>query len=249
MSSLLSTITLFAVVYFLSADLKSEVQESQTFKKISPTDALTDERLFDLISIGISKVDKQQLRADLLSIQPQVNELDNQAQAFYWYNVAISARLAGLSSYEVITPIQTALSFNKMLSPHQQFKMLVKAIHLCRDYQQYELLITYIEQLRQLTLNELDPATQRLPEEYENLKARAYFQTGQLEEAELLLEQLISQAESHNSPQNINWYSLLSQIHRVNKEDVKRFAILQKQMIFFPSKKLEEEIVALQRKD
>ncbi|MDP5029417.1 hypothetical protein, partial [Paraglaciecola sp.] len=116
-------------------------------------------------------------------------------------------------------------------------------------YQQYELLKTYIEQLRQLTLIELDPVTQRLPEEYENLKARAYFQTGQLEEAELLLEQLISQAESHNSPQNINWYSLLSQIHHVNKDDVKRFAILQKQMIFFPSKKLEEEIVALQSKD
>ncbi|WP_340678599.1 hypothetical protein, partial [Paraglaciecola sp.] len=77
------------------------------------------------------------------------------------------------------------MSFTFYVNTQQHFKILIKAIDLATDYQQYYRLISYIEQLRELTTNELNPLSLRLPEQYENLNARAYYETGQLAEAEL----------------------------------------------------------------
>ncbi|MEP7703714.1 hypothetical protein [Paraglaciecola sp. 25GB23A] len=145
-------------------------------------------------------------------------------------------------NFKIIT-----LSFSPDINYYQHFKILVKTIDLLNVYRYFLDLIVYIEQLRELTKNELDSLTLRLPQRYENLKARAYYQTGQLPEAERYLGQLIDEAEQNNKQQNVNWYILLGHIHHINKNKEQEIVILLKQFELFPSIKLEKELVYLQK--
>jgi tetratricopeptide (TPR) repeat protein len=240
MSRLLITFLLFFISLFSSNELKSEVQDhnlAEEHNKVTTLDLL-DEGLFDLVQSGLTIIDFTPVRLQLLAIQPDIDAYSKQQQAFYWYNLAISARHLTLPSDEVIPHIKRALSFTADLDSQQYFKILVKTIDLLSDYQLYEELIVYIEQLRELTTNQLDPLTQRLPQRYENLNARAYYQTGQLDEAELYLNQLIDEAEKSNSQQNVSWYILLGHINYMKKNKEQEIAILRKQFMLFPSAKV-----------
>jgi tetratricopeptide (TPR) repeat protein len=249
MSRLLITLLFFFISLFISNELKSEVQGlrlAKEYNKLTTLDLL-DEGLFDLVQSGLTTIDFTKVRQQLLAIQSDIYIYSKQQQAFYWYNLAISNRHLNLPSDKVILHIERALSFSPDIDSQQYFKILIKAIDLLTDYQQYEQLIVQLEQLRELTKSELNPLTQRLLQRYENLKARAYYQTGQLPEAELYLNQLIDEAEKSNSRQNVNWYVLLGHIHQMNKNKEQEIAILRKQFEFFPSVKLEKELVYLQR--
>lgn len=222
-------------------------KETQTTAEYQANEvlALLDESLFDLVSSGISRVDFANVHTELLALQPRLLSYSTQQQAFYWQNLAICSRQLILPSDQVLPHIQQALSFAPKLKQQQHFKILDKAIELAMTYQHYELLLNYIEQLRQLSKDQLDPVTLRLPEEYENLRARALYQTGQLVEAELSLTLLIDEAEQKSSPQNVNWYSLLSSIHQTNKESDKQISVLRKQLELFPSLNREQYLAYL----
>lgn len=249
MSRLLITFLLFFISLFTSNELKSEVQgyiAANEHHKLTTLD-LFDEGLFDLVESGLTTFDFVKVRQQLLAIQSDIDIYSKQQQAFYWYNLAISNRHLNLPSDKVIPHIERALSFSPNIDSQQYFKILIKAIDLLTDYQHYEKLIVRLEQLRELTKAELDPLTLRLPQRYENLKARAYYQTGQLPEAERYLNQLIVEAEENNRQQNVNWYILLSHIHHINKNKEQEIALLRKQFELFPSVKLEKELVYLQK--
>jgi tetratricopeptide (TPR) repeat protein len=232
----------------MSNELKSEVVEHRPAeeKNLAHTLDLLDEGLFDLMQSGLTTFDFAKVRQQLLAMQSDIDVYSKQQQAFYWYNLAISNRHLILPSDKVIPHIERALSFSPDISHQQYFKILIKAIDLLTDYQQYEQLIIQIEQLRVLTKNELNPLNQRLPQRYENLKARAYYQTGRIQEAELYLSQLIDSAEEHNSQQNVNWFILLAHIHHMNNNKEQEIVILRKQFALFPSIKLEKELVYCQ---
>lgn len=208
---------------------------------------LLDGGLFDLVQSGLTTIDFTKVRQQLLAIQSDIDVYSKQQQAFYWYNLALSNRHLNVPSDKVIPHIERALSFSPDIDSQQYFKILIKAIDLLTDYQQYEQLIVQLETLRELTKNELDSLTLRLPQRYENLKARAYYQTGQLPEAEHYLSQLIDEAEQNNRQQNVNWYILLGHIHHINKNKEQEIVILRKQFELFPSIKLEKELVYLQK--
>lgn len=229
---LLSSISLF------SGETESQVAETSSIDESqhSVPLRLVDERLFELVSSGLANVNIKQVRAELIAIQANVEQLNKAQQAFYWFNLAVSSRLMTLASNEVIPHIQKALRFISDISQQQHFKILLKAIHLASDYQQYALLINYIEQLRTLTNNELDPASKRLPEEYENLKAWAYYQLGNFDEAEVYFNQLITEAQLKGTEHSKNWYVVLSAIYQNNKNVDKEIAILSKQYELFPNR-------------
>jgi tetratricopeptide (TPR) repeat protein len=223
------------------------VQENKSFNEIEQIGKLVllDEVLFDLVSSGLSALDFNKVQTDLLSMQQDIQTYQREQQAFYWYNLAVCSRQLHLSSEQVIPHIEKALSFTPDVNAQQHFKILTKAIDLATDYQQYYLLISYIEQLRELTKNELNPLSLRLPEKYENLNARAYYETGQLVEAELYFTLLIGEAEKNHSPHNVNWYTLLGAIHQIHKDTDKEVSVLRKQLELFPSLNREQHLVWL----
>ncbi|WP_340678600.1 hypothetical protein [Paraglaciecola sp.] len=232
----------------LSVNVKSETQENRSFIEIEQIDELVllDEVLFDLVSSGLSTIDYKKTHANLLSIQPSVLTYRSEQQAFYWFNLAVCSRQLHLSSDQVMPHIEKALSFTPDVNAQQHFKIIIKAIDLATDYQQYYLLISYIEQLRELTKNELDPLTLRLPEKYETLNARAHYETGQLAEAELYFTLLIDEAEKNHSPHNVNWYTLLGAIHQIHKDTDKEVSVLRKQLALFPSDNRKKYLASLQ---
>jgi hypothetical protein len=175
MSRLLITFLLFFITLFTSNELKSAVQghiAANEHHKLTTLDLL-DGGLFDLVQSGLTTIDFTKVRQQLLAIQSDIDVYSKQQQAFYWYNLALSNRHLNVPSDKVIPHIERALSFSPDIDSQQYFKILIKAIDLLTDYQQYEQLIVQLETLRELTKNELDSLTLRLPQRYENLKARA----------------------------------------------------------------------------
>ena len=239
--------TLWLTIFTTSLLLLSpalQCQEAQRADGLNQT--LFDETLFDFTLSGVSRVDYAELRENLLAVQASVESLTHQQQAFYWYNLALASKSLALPSTQTIPPMNKALSLAEGLEPQQHFKILTTAIDVYFAYQQHDLVLQSVEQLRTLTQHELDPQTKRLPVKYENLRAFALYQSGMLKEAETSYSQLILEAEEQGSERDVNWYTLLSAIYHINKNVTEELAILRKQLAVFPSNSVQARITFLQ---
>lgn len=222
----------------LSAVCASPALAENSESTLSQTE---QERLLDPDNLAftnpdLTNVDYERVRTRLLNMGASIRTYPTSKQTYYWYHLALSGYHLRLNSDRVIPALEKALSKSQSIPFEQQLNMRKQSVRMAMEYQQYEKVISYLDQTFALGNQHPELGMSEPQGEAKRLYAIAHYQLEHYEQAAYYLESLIDEVVKAGDKPSQKLLNRLVAAYSSNRDEEKEYKVRKQMVTLYPTR-------------